>query len=183
MMPGKIGRHQLTDDDRAKLWELWKQKQSVNWVATESGHERKTVRRYQKLDDWDDRLHRIRIEVERKSDKKEVDERLRLTNMIRAVVSATFKKLYDMEGRELKETTSATLADLDRMVLLLMKLKGEPDSVVDVRVGIAVAQQTEIFVEAANKIPAEYRPIIVDAVLAGARRYAGPAGDQNQLEP
>ncbi len=81
-----------TDTERAKLFKVWQQKQSVEYVAKTCRVSHVTARKYRKLDKWDSRLSKIREAAIVEADdaaKKRLTDNLKLIQVAKQAYAAS----------------------------------------------------------------------------------------------
>ena len=87
----------LTDAKIQEMWELYKTKQSINYVAEKSGISYITVRKYCHKLDWVERLKVIQVKANRKEDTKEVNHRVRHAKIGKLLQAKGVDKIENME--------------------------------------------------------------------------------------
>ena len=124
------------------MFEHWCERQSANYVAKKSKVSNKTVARYRKTDNWDERYQKIQSKANEKVDQQLVDrEAVVLKNYfsIRDAAQNTLTELIRDFSRKHPDRPPQLPIDpekipyiLDRLEAVIARKKGEPDSRVDV---------------------------------------------------
>jgi hypothetical protein len=113
----------IDDKKRAEMWAAFQEKQAERWVAETCDVSRSSVRRYRKLDRWDERLEEIRLKtdqlVNHKTAEKAAGIRTRHIQIVQAAQAKFVKALSE-------DKVDFTVADYDRLVKLELLLSGEP---------------------------------------------------------
>jgi len=106
-----------------KMFKVWVERQSVEYVSRKCSVSPTTVRRYKRLHDWDSRLKSIQQKAQAKQDDnlaKTLADNLKFVKYAKGKVI----ELIRDDGAVSKNPVS----DLDKMIRLELLLRGEADS-------------------------------------------------------
>lgn len=134
--------NKISKRKRNKMFEYWCERQSANYVANKCKVSNKTVARYRKNDNWDERYEKIQSKANEKVDQQLVDrEAVVLKNYysIRDAAQNTLTELIREFSQKHPKSPPQLPIDvekipyiLDRLESIITRKKGEPDSRVDV---------------------------------------------------
>ena len=118
----------IGDKKREEMWEAFLQKQSERDVASACNVSRSTVRRYRKLDRWDERTEEIRRKTDALVNGKTAEKAAGIRNRHIQIVQAAQAKFVKALS---EDKVDFTVADYDRLVKLELLLSGEPTEITE----------------------------------------------------
>lgn len=112
--------NKLSQEKIEAMWAAYLECQTNHSVAQKCQISRATVRRYRRLQNWDERIRKIQEETQKRSDETVAERRARSRKIIRAAIAQI--------GRQIAEgKLKYSAGDLERMVRLDEWLDGLPE--------------------------------------------------------
>jgi len=154
----------ITDKKRESMFRAWQEWQTLQYVARECSVSRTTARRYRKLDNWDERLRRIKSKAREKIDLGYARERADLLYVICKIRDIGIDEYIAKIKRN--EPLNLSISELNTLIRLELFLNGESDSRPD-----SISQANVNMVRIGNEDNAEletaYQKIIAELKRRG----------------
>lgn len=88
-------RRRIDEAKREEMFSFWQEKQSINYVSQKAQVSRRTADRYRAMDNWDQRLAKIRAKAQKKTDEtaaERLSRHARLAKILQAKAFATLDR-------------------------------------------------------------------------------------------
>lgn len=147
-------RVELTIEEREQMFRVFVRTRSIRAVSRECDRSRKTVTRYQQIDQWDRRRADIEAKAQVATDRQETKDRTRMASIMRGVVQALAETVLDREGEKVRlgAGIEAKIGDLDRSMRTLLVLNQEPESRIMLELSVLGKGLTSRFVQSLKDI-------------------------------
>jgi len=86
-------RRKIDQAKREEMFSFWQERQSANYVSNKAQVSRRTVGRYRELDNWDQRLAKIKQKAQKKTDETASERLARHARLAKVLQAKAFKTL------------------------------------------------------------------------------------------
>lgn len=91
--------NKITTEKINELWQAWQQKQSLRYVSQMCNVSKQTVTRYRIKENWDERLSKIKKQVQEKADMKQSEQNAKYLKIAESTINQYAKTLGETAAR------------------------------------------------------------------------------------
>ena len=113
----------ISEEKKLEMFEVWRERQSINYVATRCQVSRTTANRWRDKDNWDNRLDAIKQQAQKKADYEYAKERGKYVRAVGTILNYGINEKL----QKIKNKQDIDLSDsmVDKFIRLLEFLVGE----------------------------------------------------------